>query len=584
MSFRSHLVIAIAVSAALAAARAPAQAGSYRREELVVDGVARELFVYTPAKLAAERSPVVIAFHGFQSDASGLRWIAKIDRFADAAGFIVVYPNAVDKSWNAGRGSGSTNRSTDDAGFARALLAAVATRADVDAERMYAMGFSNGAQMVATIVCTLDHQLAAAAMVAHSLNIPDCEPRARVPILLIQGRKDPFVPFDGGGKSDLKSHAFTVDFFREINDAVAPPKPVLERDSIRCTQSDDREGREQVVECVGERDGHTWPGGVVFQPEVFGPTNTELAGTEYIFQFFARHPRPAPSRGLVRPSAAASSADTASAAPPAAALVATAAPSGGREPPLAALSPAPARWQEYAVTLPSGATRRYFEPRAGLAEARLLVLVFPDGAAGPDAVAATLGLDRSPPSLGYVVTDAELAASVGTVVEQVRNRTGAALPVAVIGLGAGGAAAQQLFCERADLVSAVVLIAASFQGPPCWPRPVPSLLSVLATADPRAPADGDAKRALLSLAELRVAWRNDVVSSLYPSVQAGPGYSCQSERRLQGEPELRTCRVDGSSPVGAAATRGAFDPAVMIAEFLGRHIAHPEIFTIVHAH
>ncbi|NJM91088.1 MAG: hypothetical protein HC863_02175 [Myxococcales bacterium] len=75
-----------------------------------------------------------------------------------------------------------------------------------------------------------------------------------------------------------------------------------------------------------------------------------------------------------------------------------------------------------------------------------------------------------------------------------------------------------------------------------------------------------------------------MVTSLYPSVEAGAGYWCQSEHRRQGEPEIRTCRVDGSSPVGAAAASGAFDSAVTIAEFLGRHIAHPEVFTIVHAH
>lgn len=560
MSSRVSLVLA---SIAVLIACARAHAGTYRREELVVEGVTRVLFVYTPDNLAPGRSPAVLAFHGFLSDASGLRWLAKIDAFADAAGFIVIYPNAVDKSWNAGRGSGSTNRTTDDTAFARALLDATAERPEVDPDRIYAMGFSNGAQMVATIVCKLDNRLAAAAMVAHSLNIPDCEPRARVPMLLIQGRKDPFVPFEGGGKSQLASHAFTVDFFRRINEAVDPPKKVLERDSISCHESDDRAGLEQVVECTGDH-GHTWPGGVVFQPELFGPTNTELAGTEYVFSFFARHLRPAPRRAERRPET-----------PPAAVAVASS--------PAAAAAPdklEPSRWSERTVTLSNGAKRRYFEPREGLAGARVLVLVFPDGAIQPEAVATALGVPRSPGLLGYAIVEPELAGVVDLVVSQLRDRAGVDLSVAIVGIGAGGAVAQQLFCDRPDLVSSVVMIAASFKGPPCTPRPIPSLLSVQAARDPLAPANGDEQLGLLSQAQLRASWQSSVIVSLDPIERSGPGYSCVGRRPQADEPEIRTCRIDSSEH---SVPSGAFAAKRFIQEFLERHQAKPVLFTIVHA-
>lgn len=524
-----------------------------------MDGVTRALFVYTPANLAPGRSPAVLAFHGFLSDASGLRWLAKIDGFADAAGFIVIYPNAVDKSWNAGRGSGSTNRTTDDTAFARALLESTAARPEVDPERIYAMGFSNGAQMVATIVCKLDNRLAAAAMVAHSLNIPDCEPRARVPMLLIQGREDPFVPFEGGGKSQLASHAFTVDFFRKINEAVSPPKKVLERESISCNESDDSAGREQVLECTGEH-GHTWPGGVVFQPELFGPTNTELAGTEYVFSFFSRHLRPAPRRGEPRRET-----------PPA--ILASASPAPRDQ-------PEPSRWTDRVITLANGAKRRYFEPRDGLAGARVLVLVFPDGAAQPDTVATSLGIPRSPGLLGYVIADPALVGPVDLVVAQVRDRAGADLAVSIIGIGAGGAIAQQLFCERPDLVSAVVMIASSFKGPACAPQPIPSLLSVQAARDTLAPADGDEKRDLMSQAQLRASWRSSAVVSLAPIERSGPGYSCVGRRPQADEPEVRTCRIDSSEH---GVPSGAFATTRLIAEFLERHQSKPIPFTIIHA-
>lgn len=556
-------LLRVAIIAAVLAALAPAaRAGSFRREELVVDGVTRELYVYRPEKLGPGRHPAVLAFHGFLSDASGMRWLAKVDAFADAAGFLVIYPNAVEKSWNAGRGSGTTNRTTDDVAFARALLAAALERPDVDPQRIYAMGFSNGAQMVATIVCKLEHPLVAAAMVAHSLNIPECEPPKRVPMLLIQGRKDPFVPFDGGGKLELASHQFTVDFFRRVNEAVGPAKAVLALESITCNESVDRAGREQVLECTGERDGHTWPGGVVFQPDLFGRTNTELSGTEYVFSFFARHTEPAPRRAAPKDKPA----------PPVAAAAPAQPPKPAAQP-----KPDPARWSEHEVAL-AGASKRYYVAREGLGGARGLVLIFADGAAWPDTAAAALGQPTR--SLAYVILESELQSKVDVVVKEVRERAGTPLPVSVVGIGAGGAAAQRLYCERPELVSAVVLLAAAFKGPPCTPSPMPSLLSVQAARDTRAPAEGDSKRGLLSQSELLVAWRNSTGVPLDPDEHSGVGYVCKGGTRQDGEPEIRICRTDRS---GAEAPAGGVAATRIIAEFLERHLARPEPFTIVHA-
>lgn len=746
-AMRSSSLVATSIAVVLATSAATARAGTYRREELAVDGVTRELYVYTPDTLGPGPSPVVLAFHGFLSDASGLRWITKMDKFADAAGFVVIYPNAVEKSWNAGRGSGSKNRTTDDLAFARELLAATAARPEVDPTRIYAMGFSNGAQMVATIVCKLENPLAAAVMVAHSLNIPDCQPRTRVPMLLIQGRKDPFVPFEGGGQSQLASHAFTVDAFRKFNGAESPPRKVVDLASITCTQSDDRAGLEQVLECTGANDGHTWPGGVSFQPELFGPTNSELLASELMFAFFARHPQPAPPRSLPagapagapgrpraergarvaapvpactaapapvrtakaaagsarpgggagRPGQAATTSgqaaptgprragatvagsgaapsvaskpalSVASTAPaplgkaasavaskparsaaskapallgkaaaavaskpaisvaskpatsasgkPASATPGKAAPSlagssasvrPGKSPlalasqppalpakptapladkPLPPAAPAPeaSRWREHAITLASGARRRYFEPIQALTGARVLVLVFPDGAFEPDAVDKALGLGRAPAGLTFVLLHPDLLEAVNPIVEQVRERAGAPLTVAAVGIGGGGGAVQRLFCERSDLVSAVVMIAAAFKGPACQPMPVPALLSVQSTRDGRAPAEGDPKRGLLGQAELRGAWRFYLGQMPDPDVKTGPGYVCAGGRPPRGSPEVRTCRIEsGEQGVPVGSPPGSFDAPKVVADFLLRHVDSPEPFTIIH--
>jgi len=128
-----------------------------------------EYYVYIPSKLKDKTNrPAIIAFHGYKSDAKGFRWLIEPDKWADKHGFVMIYPNAVKKSWNAGKGMGSQNKTTDDDRFAAELPSVVAERHDIDSKRIYAMGFSNGAQVVAKLICHHSVQIAGAAMVAQS--------------------------------------------------------------------------------------------------------------------------------------------------------------------------------------------------------------------------------------------------------------------------------------------------------------------------------------------------------------------------------------------------------------------------------
>ena len=125
--------------------------------------------------------PAIIAFHGDKSDAKGFRWLIQPDKWADKHGFVMVYPNAVKKSWNAGKGMGRQNTTSDDDRFAVELPTLIAERHDVNRNRIYAMGFSNGAQVAAKLLCHHSVQIAGVAMVAQSLNEDKCRPAYQSP-------------------------------------------------------------------------------------------------------------------------------------------------------------------------------------------------------------------------------------------------------------------------------------------------------------------------------------------------------------------------------------------------------------------
>jgi len=269
----------------------------YRAEEMTVNGVQREYRIYIPDTVIAsgKKAPAVLVFHGFQSDPNGIRWLTGADKNAKEHGFILIYPAALNKSWNAGRGFGSKNATTDDLSFAAALVDVIKARHPIDPDRIFAMGFSNGAQMVALMACKLSSRIAGGAMVAHTLNINGCAPTHRVPMITIHGTKDTMAPFDGGGPLKLRSHEETVNFFRETYKTLDEGKVVLDKPTVRCTRYEPWQVATAVVDCVCDGNGHTWPGGVEFKVELFGTVNKELNANDFILKFFLEYSGPPPS-------------------------------------------------------------------------------------------------------------------------------------------------------------------------------------------------------------------------------------------------------------------------------------------------
>src|SRR5208282_3536679 len=71
--------------------------------------------------------PVVLALHGATMNAAMMAWFSGLNRKADEAGFIVVYPNGTGSfssfTWNGGNCSGSQMQNkVDDVAFINTLL------------------------------------------------------------------------------------------------------------------------------------------------------------------------------------------------------------------------------------------------------------------------------------------------------------------------------------------------------------------------------------------------------------------------------------------------------------------------------
>jgi len=144
--------------------------------------------------------PLVVDIHGLTSNAGQQALLTGWGAKADQEGFIVVYPNGLDASWNGGSlccGSSLANQ-VDDEGFIRAVVARMRGDACIDARRVYVTGLSNGGAMSHLLACRAADLFAASAPVSMGNGTIPCEPSRSISVVMFRGTTDPLVPYDGG--------------------------------------------------------------------------------------------------------------------------------------------------------------------------------------------------------------------------------------------------------------------------------------------------------------------------------------------------------------------------------------------------
>jgi polyhydroxybutyrate depolymerase len=266
---------------------------------LEAGGRERTYVVHRPADLARGKpAPLVIVLHGgFGTGAqaeSAYGWDAKADR----RGFVVVYPDGIRRSWNAGgKCCGRAFRdSVDDVAFLTSLIETVARAENIDRRRVYLTGISNGAAMSYRYACEGRFPVAAIGAVAGSLAIPCARPRA-VSVMEIHGLADSRVPFTGGPGNGVASDVDwlgverTLAPFRAADTCGA--STAARQGAVLTTAPHCAAGHEVVLITI-EGAGHQWPGanparGLFAMLLRLDPPSTALDATDVLWTFFARH-------------------------------------------------------------------------------------------------------------------------------------------------------------------------------------------------------------------------------------------------------------------------------------------------------
>lgn len=264
------------------------QAGTFNLSHAGVD---YSYIVHLPPTYdGTERTPLVLDWHGLTSNAMQQEFFSAMDPISDTDGFILVYPNSPDNSWNAGTCCAFSATTRDDIGFARALVDEISNQACVDSKRIYTTGMSNGAFMSYRLGCEAADLFAAAAPVAGKIGVPNCRPSRPVPLIAFHGTADPLVAYDAGTLSaDNMTVPDTVKHWAELDACKKGPDQTYQNGTVTCQAWSECGGGVGVELCTAEGEGHCWPGQSVCP---FGAATTDIDASRRIADFFKKFTLP----------------------------------------------------------------------------------------------------------------------------------------------------------------------------------------------------------------------------------------------------------------------------------------------------
>lgn len=266
---------------------------------IVSSGKKREYLLYIPKSYDHTKpTPLIISMHGAGGWPTQQMDLSEWNRLAESQRFLVVYPSGLDddgpRTWSVDRGSGLLK----DVRFISELIDKLEASYNIDPERIYANGFSNGGGMAFVLSCTLSDRIAAVGMVGAAQTLPWtwCTDHRPVPMITLHGTADRMAPYNGGQSPvapDLDPFPsipfWTAKWAQRNRCGITPIESTFAADVTR-REYTNCAGNADVVLYTIRGGGHTWPGGQPLPEWFVGPTSRSIDGTNLMWEFFRAHP------------------------------------------------------------------------------------------------------------------------------------------------------------------------------------------------------------------------------------------------------------------------------------------------------
>jgi polyhydroxybutyrate depolymerase len=171
--------------------------GTFPAETILVRGRPRQYRLVVPSSVDPARpTPLVFAFHGIFEGKDFMPLYSHLDGLACGKGFVLVYPEGEGRCWPL-----FLDLANEDLAFFDALYSRLTSRYNIDLNRVYLVGMSNGAYFSHLVASQRSDRVAAVA--AHSGGLTCTWPgmpasseinaKRKYPVLLVHGDADTVV-------------------------------------------------------------------------------------------------------------------------------------------------------------------------------------------------------------------------------------------------------------------------------------------------------------------------------------------------------------------------------------------------------
>lgn len=281
-------------------------------DSLVHQNYQRQYIVHLPPGYNINNpTPAVIVLHGGSGNYRSVQGFTQMNLVSNQNKFLAVYPQGVGNappgySWADGRNTTADQAGIDDVGFMSKLIDALHNDYNLDTNRVYICGFSNGGFMTQRLACETPELFAAVGGLGCSMDtnlIQTCNPNQGVPMAYFSGTADPEVPFNGGAMQNptvtpIVAVDTAVQFWVGNNNCQIAESVVNIPDTV--PQDSSKAELYKYTDCDCHADvyfykiingGHTWPGVPVPQFPQLGNTNQDLHASFLLWDFFSQFTR-----------------------------------------------------------------------------------------------------------------------------------------------------------------------------------------------------------------------------------------------------------------------------------------------------
>lgn len=175
--------------------------GTFPNETIDINGTSREYRLFVPKSVDGSKPvPILFAFHGFLIDNKDLMAAySQLDKLAEKEGFVLVFPNGQDKSWKL-----IPVLAKNDFDFFDKLLVHLSSKYNLDKNRVYLCGMSNGAYFSHLLASQRSDVVAAIGCHSGGLGfVASREPKVKhkYGVFIAHGEDDSIVKVDEGRKA-----------------------------------------------------------------------------------------------------------------------------------------------------------------------------------------------------------------------------------------------------------------------------------------------------------------------------------------------------------------------------------------------